>query len=234
MKVAVKFALQWGENMNESKIKKAYAISKNIYDDTLTQTKWWSKLYIWFFWGGIKDIEIANKVLKMIPDDFAGKLLDVPVGTGVFTLNKYSMLPNAQITCVDYSEDMLLQAKKRFSHSKLKNINYMQGDVGNLEFNNETFDIILSMNGFHAFPDKEKAFLETTRVLKKGGIFCGCFYIKGQCKLTDFIVNSLLAKKGWFTPPFQSIEELRLKLSSLYSNIEIDNQKSMVYFKCIK
>ncbi|CUH96601.1 hypothetical protein P22_2691 [Propionispora sp. 2/2-37] len=220
--------------MGNSNIKKAYAISKNIYDDTLTQTKWWSKLYIWFFWSGINDIEIADKVLDMIPSDFAGKLLDVPVGTGVFTLDKYRALTKAEITCVDYSEDMLLQAQKRFSDSKIRNATCMQGDVGNLKFSDETFDIVLSVNGFHAFPDKEKAFFETARVLKKDGIFCGCFYIKGQCKRTDFIVNFLLAKKGWFTPPFQSLQELRLRLSTMYSQVEIDNQKSLVYFKCTK
>ena len=32
---------------------------------------------------------------------------------------------------------------------------------------NETFDMVLSMNGFHAFPDKDHAFQETWRVLKK-------------------------------------------------------------------
>ena len=32
-----------------------------------------------------------------------------------------------------------------------------------------SFDIVLSMNGFHAFPDKKKAFRETHRVLKPGG-----------------------------------------------------------------
>jgi ubiquinone/menaquinone biosynthesis C-methylase UbiE len=129
---------------------------------------------------------------------------------------------------------MLLQAQKRFSDSKLRNVTCMQGDVGNLKFSNETFDIVLSMNGFHAFPDKEKAFSETARVIKKGGIFCGCFYIKGQCKRTDFIVNSLLAKKGWFTPPFQSLEELRSKLSAIYTHAEVVNQKSIAYFKCVK
>jgi hypothetical protein len=67
--------------MNEGNVKKAYSSSKNVYDDILTQTKWWSKLYIRFFWNGINDNEIADKVLKMIPSDFAGKLLDVPVGT---------------------------------------------------------------------------------------------------------------------------------------------------------
>ena len=220
--------------MNEGNVKKAYSSSKNVYDDILTQTKWWSKLYIRFFWNGINDNEIADKVLKMIPSDFAGKLLDVPVGTGIFTLGKYMTLPNVEITCIDYSGDMLLQAQKRFSDSKLRNVTCMQGDVGNLKFSNETFDIVLSMNGFHAFPDKEKAFSETARVIKKGGIFCGCFYIKGQCKRTDFIVNSLLAKKGWFTPPFQSLEELRSKLSAIYTQAEVVNQKSIAYFKCVK
>jgi ubiquinone/menaquinone biosynthesis C-methylase UbiE len=220
--------------MNEGNVKKAYSSSKNVYDDILTQTKWWSKLYIRFFWNGINDNEIADKVLRMVPSDFAGKLLDVPVGTGIFTLGKYMTLPNAEITCIDYSGDMLLQAQKRFSDSKLRNVTCMQGDVGNLKFSNETFDIVLSMNGFHAFPDKEKAFSETARVIKKGGIFCGCFYIKGQCKRTDFIVNSLLAKKGWFTPPFQSLEELRSKLSAIYTQAEVVNQKSIAYFKCVK
>jgi ubiquinone/menaquinone biosynthesis C-methylase UbiE len=220
--------------MDNNNIKKAYACSKNIYDDMLTRKKWWSKLYIWFFWSNVNDIDMANRVLTMIPSDFSGKMLDVPVGTGIFTLDKYRALPKAEITCVDYSEDMLLQARERFSASKLSNVTCIQGDVGDLNFGDETFDIVLSMNGFHAFPDKEKAFFETARVLKKDGIFCGCFYIKGQCKRTDFIVNFLLAKKGWFTPPFQSLEELRIKLLTMYSQVEIDNEKSMVYFKCVK
>lgn len=33
------------------------------------------------------------------------------------------------------------------------------------------FDILLSMNKFHAFPDKMKAFEETARVIKQGGYF---------------------------------------------------------------
>lgn len=33
-------------------------------------------------------------------------------------------------------------------------------------YHTETYDIVVSMNGFHAFPDKERAFRETWRVLK--------------------------------------------------------------------
>lgn len=42
-----------------------------------------------------------------IPDDFGGKMLEVPVGTGVLTMPVYKTLPNADITCLDYSADMM-------------------------------------------------------------------------------------------------------------------------------
>ena len=67
-------------------------------------------------------------------------------------------LKNAHITCIDYSMDMLEQARKRLgSHAHIKCI---QGDVGNLQMENESVDTVVSMNGFHAFPDKQKAFHE--------------------------------------------------------------------------
>lgn len=217
-----------------SDIKTAYRSSKNIYDDTLTQNKWWSKLYNSIFWGGVDDIKIATQILNMIPDTFSGKILDVPVGTGVFTVQKYKALNDADITCLDYSDDMLSLASKRFKDTGLSKITCVQGDVGNLKFEDSTFDILLSMNGFHAFPDKGKAFSETTRVLKHGGIFCGCFYIKGENKISDFVVRSFLSKKGWFTSPFQTYEELENILKGLYSKVELFNEQSMAYFKCIK
>ena len=40
---------------------------------------------------------------------------------------------------------------------------------------NESVDTVVSMNGFHAFLDKQKAFHEIWRVLKPGGDFIACF-----------------------------------------------------------
>ena len=83
------------------KIQNAYETSKNIYDDVLTQRNIFSKLYIKLFWSGTDDNDIARKVLSYVPDDFSGKLLDVPVGTAVFTENKWSSLKNAPIVILD-------------------------------------------------------------------------------------------------------------------------------------
>lgn len=214
------------------KIQDAYESSKNIYDGVLTQGNFFSRMYIKLFWSGTDDNEIARKVLSYIPDDFSGKLLDVPVGTAVFTQHKWSSLKNAHITCLDYSTDMLEQAKRRLDGKA--HINFIQGDVGNLQMDNESFDIVLSMNGFHAFPDKQKAFSETCRVLKSGGDFIACFYIRGKSKRTDWLVKNILAKKGWFTPPFQTEEELKNTLQKMYKEVELHIDGSMAYFHCVK
>ena len=214
------------------KIQDAYESSKNIYDGVLTQGNFFSRMYIKLFWSGTDDNEIARKVLSYIPDDFSGKLLDVPVGTAVFTQRKWSSLKNAHITCLDYSTNMLEQAKRRLDGQA--HINFIQGDVGNLQMDDESFDIVLSMNGFHAFPDKQKAFRETCRVLKSGGDFIACFYIRGKSKRTDWLVKNILAKKGWFTPPFQTEEELKNTLQKMYKEVELHVDGSMAYFHCVK
>lgn len=220
-------------NSKDEKIKSAYSESKNIYDNILTSKGFLSKAYNKLAWG-IRDEDYVPTLLSFIPDNFNGKILDIPVGTAVFTANKYKMLKNADITAVDYSVDMLSQAKKRFDDMKITNVTCIQGDVANLPFETESFDIVFSMNGFHAFPDKENAFKETTRVLKKNGIFYGCFYIRDERKATDFIINKILVPKGWFTPPFYTKNELKQILDKLYTSIEIYNIKSIVYFKCLK
>ncbi|WP_373218374.1 class I SAM-dependent methyltransferase [Ruminococcus sp. 5_1_39BFAA] len=214
------------------KIQTAYHDSKDIYDDVLTQGSFFSRLYIKLFWSGTDDNEIARKVLAYIPDDFSGVLLDVPVGTAVFTKEKWRSLSNATIICLDYSEDMIAQAKARVADCS--HVSCIQGDVGQLPLEDGSCDIVLSMNGFHAFPDKKKAFLETWRVLKPGGRFIACFYIRGEAAITDWLVKNILSKKGWFTPPFQTKSELKAVLEQMYQKIDFHTDGSMVYFECVK
>ncbi len=179
--------------MNKDKIRKAYKESKNIYDNVLTQKGFLSKIYINVFWG-VDDTVIAEKILSWIPDNFIGKLLDVPVGTGILTYKKYQKIEKSRIVGLDYSDDMLEKAKIRFKN--INNIKLIQGDVEDLRFEDNSFDIVLSMNGFHVFSDKQKAFSEVLRVLKPDGKFIGCFYIQKEKLLTDIVVNMVLKKMG--------------------------------------
>ena len=169
-----------------------------------------------------------------IPEDFSGKLLEVPVGTGVLTMPVYRTLPHADIACLDYSADMMAVARRRAETLGLKNVRFRQGDVGALPFDSGSFDIVLSLNGFHAFPDKEAAYRETLRVLKPGGVFCGCFYIKGENRRTDWFIRRLYTPKGFFTPPYETAESLRRRLEALYEQVRLETVESMACFTCRK
>lgn len=100
-------------------------------------------------------VRYQEKAVSGIPEDFAGRLLEVPVGTGILTMPLYRTLPRAEITCLDYSPDMMAQAQEKARRMHLGNVAFRQGDVGALSFESGSFDAVLSLNGFHAFPDKE-------------------------------------------------------------------------------
>ena len=161
-------------------------------------------------------------------------MLEVPVGTGVLTMPVYKTLPNAEITCLDYSADMMAVAQHRAEKMGLPNIQFRQGDVGALPFADGSFDLVLSLNGFHAFPDKVAAYQEVFRVLKPGGIFCGCFYIQGENKRTDWFIEKLYTPKGFFTPPYETADSLKNRLESMSSQVSVNTVESMGCFTCVK
>ena len=130
--------------------------SASFYDGMMTCSTLPGKAVCRLVWNmdGEKNLEYLTRALSGIPEDFAGKLLEVPVGTGVLTMPVYKELPGADITCLDYSADMMGVAQKRAGAAGIKNIAFVQGDVGALPFEDGSFDVVLSLNGFHAFPDR--------------------------------------------------------------------------------
>ena len=223
-----------GFSQSEATVQSAYKFSKNFYDDAITQGKWWSRLYFKLLWGGVDDNDIARRVLAWIPDDFTGNLLDVPVGTAVFTAAKYKQMTKADITCLDYSTDMLERAEQRLRDAGITNVKTMQGDVGALPFENDTFDFVLCMNGLHVFPDKEKAYAEILRTLKPGGELLACFYIAGEQKVADWLAKTVMTRMGWFTPPFDTAADVRRRLQPYYDIIDFHIEGAMLYFRARK
>ncbi len=220
-------------------IKNAYRSTGTLsgfYDGMMTYSTITGKLICRIVWNmdEEKNHRYLEQALSGIPEDFSGKILEVPVGTGVLTMPVYQTLPKADFTCLDYSPDMMNAAKRRAAQFGLGNISFQQGDVGALTFADNTFDIVLSLNGFHAFPDKEAAYRETYRVLKPGGTFCGCFYVQGNCSRTDWFIRNLYQPKGFFTPPYETEESLRKRLSGMYRSAEVSAVEGIGCFRCIK
>lgn len=223
----------------KEQIKNAYRTTgdhASFYDGMMTCSTLPGKAICRLVWNmdGEKNLNYLERALSGVPEVFTGKLLEVPVGTGVLTMPVYKDLPEADITCLDYSADMMGAAQAKAEKAGIKNITFLQGDVGALPFGDETFDVVLSLNGFHAFPDKEAAYRETYRVLKKGGTFCGCFYIQGGCKRTDWFIRNLYEPKGYFTPPYETEQSLRKRLESVYRKVKVSTVEGISCFRCRK
>jgi len=220
-------------------IKNAYKVTggmSGFYDGMMTYSTLAGKAICRVVWSmdGEKNRRYLEQALSGVPEGFSGKLLEVPVGTGVLTMPVYRELPKADITCLDYSEAMMGAAQKRAESLGIGNVRFRQGDVGALPFPDGSFDIVLSLNGFHAFPDKEAAYRETYRVLKKGGVFCGCFYVRGGCRRTDWFIRHLYQPKGFFTPPYETESSLRDRLTGMYAQAEVTHEEGIACFRCVK
>ena len=176
----------------------------SMYDGIITRSSLLGKLMDSLIWG--LDATLAakwiNDALAPVPPDFSGKLLEVPVGTGVLTMPLYKSLPDAGSTCLDYSADMMKNAERRASAMGVKNVSFVQGDVGALPFEDESFDIVLSLNGFHAFPDKDAAFRETRRVLKQGGIFLRLLLYQRRVQKNRLVRETYVRPQGLLHPAF--------------------------------
>lgn len=207
-----------------------------FYDEMMTNSGVLGSLALKFFWGLNSSAyeKFLTQAFAGVPKNFSGRLLEVPVGTGVLSLPRYRELDGAEIFCVDLSDKMLDAAKLRAAQLNLRGVTFIQGDVTNLPFANETFDLVLSVNGFHVFPDKISAHNEVRRVLKRGGTFCGSVYVAGQNRRTDLFVKKFCERHGFFSPPYETLASLKKFLHERYCRVEVTNVESFAGFVCVK
>ena len=74
-----------------------------------------------------------------------------------------------QVTCLDMTPAMLMVGKKEAQKAGINNMSFVVGDVAELPFLDDSFDIVFSRLAFHHFPETEHPFAEMKRVLKPGG-----------------------------------------------------------------
>ena len=96
-------------------IRGAYRLTggNSFYDGMITCSTLSGKAVCRLVWDMNKAENDAylEKALSGIPEHFSGKLL----GTGILTMPFYQTMPEADITCLDYSLDMMRQARERLT-----------------------------------------------------------------------------------------------------------------------
>lgn len=99
------------------------------------------------------------------------KILDIGTGPGFFPM----ILSESGYTvaAVDYTEEMLEKAKEnlgKYTKYGLERVTLQRMDAQNLEFADETFDVVISRNLTWNLEKPEQAYQEWMRVLKPGGV----------------------------------------------------------------
>ncbi len=214
--------------------KRHFDAEDSTYDNYLTGKRFWHRLYNHMFWQEAHSYASVNTVLSYLPKDFSGRLLDVPAGTGVFTAERYKTLTNAHIDCLDYSSTMLDRYQARIDNNVYPQFHFLEGDVGDLPFDDNTFDAVLSMNGMHCFPDKKQALKELHRVLKPGGFFIGCTYLMTIQKRSDFFVHHIYVPMGFFVPPFPTPQAFQKELAPYFKIQNFVTKGAFGCFRCYK
>lgn len=107
-----------------------------------------------------------NSAIKMLDIKSNSNVIDLCCGTGDLSAIIKKFNSDCQITGIDFSENMLKIAK-----SKHKNIQFWQGDVTNLPYEDNFFDIAVMGFGLRNILNAEKSVEEVYRVLKPNGQF---------------------------------------------------------------
>jgi ubiquinone/menaquinone biosynthesis C-methylase UbiE len=109
---------------------------------------------------------VAAKLVKHASVQAGQRLLDVACGTGVVAVT--AARQGARVTGLDLTPALLERAHENSRIADVK-IEWLEGDVERLPFDDGAFDIVLSQFGHMFAPRPELAIAQMIRVLKPGG-----------------------------------------------------------------
>ena len=110
----------------------------------------------------VKDENLIDVFLGMLPDKTFNLILEVGIGTGAVAEKVAENI--GPLIGIDISKEMI----SKIDHP---NITAIIGDAHKLEFDNNTFDLIYMRNVIHYIDNQEEAFAQIYRCLKPGGYF---------------------------------------------------------------
>jgi arsenite methyltransferase len=97
-------------------------------------------------------------------------VLDLGCGAGTDTLVAAQMVaPSGRVTGIDMTPEMLSRAQAAAAAMGATNVDFVEGDVEQLPFPAESFDVAISNGVIDLIPDKDAVFAELFRVLRPGG-----------------------------------------------------------------
>jgi len=160
------------------------------YNKTTTQRNY--KNVVWFYdvWSALTENKAANKVLKLAQIKDGVKILEVACGTGIVFEKIVKRNLTGKNVGVDLSPHMLAKAKKRLQKTKYRNFELKEGDVLNLDFKENTFELVINNFMIDLMPT------ETFKTIAK--IFYKILKPNGRLVVSTFSYGTKGIHKFWF------------------------------------
>ncbi len=135
-----------------------------------SDTDWYLK-FIRSAIGTIHHSIISDYILKYLPPE-GSLILDIGIDPGIFSTKVIQM--NRKVTIGDISEEQLQITREKFANSnlseKVDEFSLLESFSELTQFNDETFDMVISLFGTLSYTceHKYKMYKELVRVVKKG------------------------------------------------------------------
>jgi len=115
------------------------------------------------------------------------RVLDLGSGAGTDSLVAAQMVAGeGHVTGIDMTPEMLAKARAAAAEMGATNVEFVEGDVQELPFSDESFDVVISNGVIDLAPDKDAVFSELHRVLAPGG----------RIQIADVTIQNPVSEKG--------------------------------------
>jgi ubiquinone biosynthesis O-methyltransferase len=153
--------------------------------------------------------------LRTLPSN--ALILDLGTGTGV--LLQFLLQKKFEVIGIDFSKDMIKKASEKIGNNQGS---LVLGDIENLPFQNETFEIVTAMTTIEFVKNVEKLLQEIRRVLKPGAqLILGVLTSLSSWSL-DRKIRGLVSKDIFqYAKFYTSFELKKLLKSAKFSEIDI-------------
>jgi demethylmenaquinone methyltransferase/2-methoxy-6-polyprenyl-1,4-benzoquinol methylase len=146
-----------------------------------------------------QDITWRNRTVKKMRFFQSYKLLDLATGTGDLAIDAANFHSNITAIGLDFVQEMVDLGNQKIKHHKLNDRAILKwGDATDIDYPDNTFDVVTMAFGIRNIPDKDKALTEMKRVVLPSGqilILELTTPNKGPFKnLYNFYLNLLLPK----------------------------------------
>lgn len=118
-------------------------------------------------------------------------ILDIGCGPGSISIDFARRVPQGHVTGIEYVSDPLDQARELAAHQGVTNIEFHVGDIHNLAFLDNSFDIVHVHQVLQHIADPIQAFREMRRVAKSDG---GIVAARESAQLLWYPDNKAIAK----------------------------------------